>query len=309
MSAATLFGTHLATVKREADNNASENEAKKIKTFAEKLEADTLAQEHQPAVIGTIGDQKWARPQLPTDWSKKAITFQQIDAEEGVDNIFSNGQMTNRPYLRLFGVTGDGHSILCDVLNFSHYLYVLAPRGFTERDVPALSTFLRNKNIGAPDAVEIEMKQSIWGYYGDSKVPFLKLVCADPRHVTRLRSFFESGQASFDDFHFAETTFDNISYAMRCSVDCGIVGMSWITLPKGKYSVIDPGVKQTSPCTGSRKRTARSRKMRRRSRALSLNWQQCRPPLHPPLMASQQQPLPGSSSCTSTRIDIQFARA
>jgi len=245
MSAATLSGTHLATVKREADNNASENEAKKIKTFAEKLEADTLAQEHQPAVIGTIGDQKWARPQLPTDWSKKAITFQQIDAEEGVDNIFSNGQMTNRPYLRLFGVTGDGHSILCDVLNFSHYLYVLAPRGFTERDVPALSTFLRNKNIGAPDAVEIEMKQSIWGYYGDSKVPFLKLVCADPRHVTRLRSFFESGQASFDDFHFAETTFDNISYAMRCSVDCGIVGMSWITLPRGKYSVIDPGVKQS----------------------------------------------------------------
>lgn len=60
--------------------------------------------------------------------------FQQCDIEE-----YSDG---NQPVLRVFGVTQEGHSVLAHVTDFHPYLWVAAPRGFTNADCEGFQLYL-----------------------------------------------------------------------------------------------------------------------------------------------------------------------
>lgn len=180
------------------------------------------------------GDQFWDRPPLEDGWHTKDISFQQIDAEE--TDVYGEGSV-----VRMFGVTAEGHSIMCDITGFQHYFYVPAPQGFRAKNVPAMVDSLRSTEPQLANQlhrVEIVMKQSLWGYHGDGKIPFLKLVMKDPRSVSRLRSKIEAGGCELGGFQFSNLSYDNISYMLRCTIDCGITGMSWITLPAGKYQIV-----------------------------------------------------------------------
>lgn len=140
--------------------------------------------------------------------------------------------------IRLFGVTDEGNTVCCNVTNFLHYFYVPAPVGFREENIPGLIDALDSAFSGQVDHIEICMKESLWGYNGQAKSPFLKIVVSDPRHIGRIRSAFENGTVNFTGFQqLPKTTFDNISYVLRAMIDHHITGMSWITLPKGKYSI------------------------------------------------------------------------
>lgn len=224
--------------KRTLDDRVDSQRSKKARVFTETLKDDQERLKLEGGSQGILGDQKWPRPDLPNGWDSQDITFQQIDAEESRAN--SANRNSNSVIVRLFGVTANGNSVMCDILNFRHYLYIAAPFRFTEKNVPELLQHLSKMGLGGLERVEIEMKQSLWGYYGDDKVPFLKLVCWDPRQVTKIRSYFEHSESgvTVGDFHFGNQTYDNLSYSMRCAVDCGIVGMSWMTLPKGKYELV-----------------------------------------------------------------------
>lgn len=196
-------------------------------------------------------DVMYAREPLPEDFSSEAydISFQQLDAEQSTLTGFQDENTST--IVRFFGVTNDGHSILCNVTGFKHYLYVPAPNAGEALDPHQLDDFvkyLRENYDNAVDKIELVPKQSIWGYSGDSKLPFYKIYVTHPNFVNKLRTAFEKGHLSYKSwFGTGTTTYDNIAYTLRLMIDCGIVGMSWITLPKNKYQLI-PENERVSSC-------------------------------------------------------------
>ncbi|KAK7204813.1 DNA polymerase family B-domain-containing protein [Myxozyma melibiosi] len=178
-------------------------------------------------------DQKWARPALPAfDPKTTPIVFQQIDAEEAIYN--------DQPVVRLFGVTEEGHSVMCNMTGFYHYFYVQAPYQFEQYHVNSLHDYLDTLYPGAIYSIEIVSRWSIMYYLGESPSAFLKITVKDPRHINRVRGGFERGQVEWRDGNvgFAlETTYDNIQYVMRAMIDTKLSGMSWVTLPGGEYQM------------------------------------------------------------------------
>ncbi|KAK9470006.1 DNA polymerase family B-domain-containing protein [Dipodascopsis tothii] len=186
-------------------------------------------------------DQKWARPELePFDPQTTTIDFQQIEAEESMHGAAS--------VIRMFGVTSAGNSVMCSMVGFSHYFYVPAPVGFKHGHIDALAVHLSKFFPGSIERLELAMKESLWGYTGGVKSPFIKVVVQDPKHANKVRGGFERGEINFQGMFVSQTmTFDNISYLIRAMVDNGICGMSWVSLPAGKYRVV-PKAEQVSSC-------------------------------------------------------------
>ncbi|EGV65370.1 DNA polymerase delta catalytic subunit [Yamadazyma tenuis ATCC 10573] len=172
--------------------------------------------------------QKWDRPPLDPDFFNHDISFQQLDAEET--------HLNDDTIARFFGITDKGNSILCNVTGFLHYLYVPVPRGFSVDDnMNTFKNYLTNSFEGIR-AIEVSAKESIWGFNNNIKVPFFKIFVNNARNISRLRGMFERGEVHFEElFPMGTVTYDNINYLLRLMVDCKITGMSWITLPKGKY--------------------------------------------------------------------------
>jgi DNA polymerase delta subunit 1 len=201
-----------------------------------KFEKELVTMSNDTAVK-VSDDQTWGRPPLPSDFdaNKNDISFQQLDAEEALTDGSSA--------IKFFGVTEEGHSVLCTVMGFLHYLYVPAPLNFRKEHLPDFIKYLQANFKGVHD-VELAMKESIWGYNGGQKVVFLKVIAVNAKDIPKIRSGFEKGQVSFNGM-FATggdgvMTYDNIQYLLRMMIDCKIVGMSWITLPKGTYSMVNP---------------------------------------------------------------------
>lgn len=143
----------------------------------------------------------------------------------------------------MFGVTEIGNSVLCNITGFLHYFYVAAPVGFSKDDIPQLEQSLHQIFPHAVQRVEMVLKESIWGYSGNKRSPFLKIIMQDPKGIMRVRSCFERNASSLHGFSNAPPemlTFDNIAYVLRAMVDGKITGMSWITLPAGKYRLSSP---------------------------------------------------------------------
>lgn len=178
--------------------------------------------------------QVWTRPQLPQDFTQKDITFQQLDAEEAT--------VGDATIARFFGITSEGHSVLCNVTGFLHYFYVPVPRGFLrDQHLAPFVAYLKTAFYGIED-VTMSLKESIWGFANNMKTPFFKVIVKNAKDISKLRSAFERGDVRYEDFFSAglSPTFDNITYLLRLMIDCKITGMSWITLPQGKYKLMDP---------------------------------------------------------------------
>ncbi|KDQ18974.1 hypothetical protein BOTBODRAFT_28455 [Botryobasidium botryosum FD-172 SS1] len=190
------------------------------------------------------GANSWARPKLPKMTDEDPIIFQQID----IDLYGGDTSVV----LRMFGVTKEGHSVLAHIADFAPYFYVAQPRGLTEDDLPAFREYL-NKQAGASLVVtlDIEHKRSLWGYFGDDHVPFIKITVTDPKSVPKVRGLFERGELNFRDLYSGPTTTfeSNLIYILRFMIDTKIVGMNWIEIPGGKYKRRPYGTnKPTSNC-------------------------------------------------------------
>ncbi|KAH3671239.1 hypothetical protein WICMUC_004756 [Wickerhamomyces mucosus] len=180
-------------------------------------------------------DQIWDRPTIPKDFSSlnNDISFQQLDAEEALTDGSSA--------IRFFGVTEEGHSVHCNVTGFKHYFYVPAPSNFRKEHVEEFTRYLK-ENFQGIDTIELKMKESIWGYNGGQKVLFLKVIGVNAKDIPKIRSGFERGQINWKNMFTSSSngimTYDNIQYLLRFMIDCKITGMSWITLPRGKYEMV-----------------------------------------------------------------------
>lgn len=216
-------------------------------TFEEELSQ----MDHELAASQERETSVYARDPLPEDFSSEthAISFQQLDAEQSTLPGFTDENTSS--VVRFFGVTNEGHSILCNVTGFRHYLYVPAPNFPEAQDRRQLGDFvkyLKDNFDNLVDDIDVVPKQSIWGYSGDSKLPFWKIYVTQPGCVNKLRTAFERGHLTYKSwFEGGVTTYDNIVYPLRVMIDCGIVGMSWITLPKTKYVEI-PEEERVSSC-------------------------------------------------------------
>ncbi|KAL7273564.1 DNA-directed DNA polymerase delta [Rhizina undulata] len=185
-------------------------------------------------------DQKWARPELDERFNPETndLIFQQIDVEEGTLN--------EKPTIRLFGVTENGHSVLLHVTDFAHYLYVAAPVGFGHKDLEGYKSFLEGKLSSGRDhiihSVQIVMRENLYGFVGNQKSPFIKISVSDHKHIARLRGLLEGGagnyKAMWPKSDSGLMTFDNIQYVMRFMVDTKMSGMSWVEIPAGSYELL-----------------------------------------------------------------------
>ncbi|VEU20581.1 DEKNAAC101447 [Brettanomyces naardenensis] len=186
-------------------------------------------------------NQIWERPAVPSiNPDTFDIEFQQLDADETIIDGFSAA--------RFFGVTMEGHSVLCNVLGFRHYFYAPVPKGFTPDDIKDFKRYLSSNYAGVVD-IHVSKKESIWGFNNNVRLPFFKVVVDNSKHIGRIRSGFERGEIQYKGLFqpTGQMTFDNVQYLLRLMVDCHIVGMGWLTAPAGKYEIV-PGSRKVSTC-------------------------------------------------------------
>lgn len=181
-------------------------------------------------------DQKWARPPLAAfNTRDDVITFQQIDIEESMDH--------NGPTLRLFGLTEKGNSILAHITGFLPYFFVPAPNGFNTKHLqPFIRALETAVGIGGCLSQEtaLVMRESLYGYQGNQKSPFIKIVMTDPKYLPKLRGSFERGDFAFNGMFPGQVmTFEStLAYELRFMIDTGLFGMSWVELGAGQYELV-----------------------------------------------------------------------
>lgn len=89
-------------------------------------------------------------------------------------------------------------------------------------------------------SITVVNKRSLWGYKGDFNSPFLKLTISELKGYPKIRGAFERGDVHFREYFQGECllTFEsNINYELRFMIDYNIVGMNWLTLPAGAYTL------------------------------------------------------------------------
>ena len=101
------------------------------------------------------------------------------------------------PVLRMFGVTRNGNSVCAHVHGFLPYLFVPAPRGFSEEHCAAFRSALNDAVISdmrsnrdlkeAVVAVEMCRKSSIYGFYFNEISDFLRITLSLPKLVAPAR--------------------------------------------------------------------------------------------------------------------------
>ncbi|KAI3618406.1 hypothetical protein CBS9595_002769 [Malassezia furfur] len=150
----------------------------------------------------------------------RALFFQQIDVEEH--------QLPHAPpEVRMYGTTQEGHAVLVHVHGFLPYFYVNAPRGFTAGTCADFKNYLN---------VRVALTQTT---FGTNAVADVSLVSRKNLMQYTARSF-ERGEIAFRDLFVpgdSMVSFDNVGYTLRFMIDHEIVGMNWIELKPGHYTV------------------------------------------------------------------------
>ncbi|XP_044735057.1 DNA polymerase delta catalytic subunit [Chrysoperla carnea] len=198
---------------------------------------------------------------------KDKFIFQQIDVEHynsqylpGMPGPQSGGVAV----IRMFGITMDGHSVLCHVHGFLHYFYVVVPNAFDETHIKpfkeALNTVMmqdmKNNSDGVKECVQdvkLVEKLNLQGYVGDTKQKFAqifvtlpKMVAAGARLLREAKVYDKFGYHDYQPFE------SNVDFDIRFMVDKHVKGCCWIELPSGTWrhrpSPLSPGVHKESRC-------------------------------------------------------------
>ncbi|XP_050784128.1 DNA polymerase delta catalytic subunit isoform X3 [Gopherus flavomarginatus] len=203
------------------------------------------------SLISSVGNPKWQRPPPPRiNPTQDALCFQQVELDYyvGVPVPGMPGATQGPvPILRMFGVTAAGNSVCCHIHGFAPYFYVPAPAGFQPQHLSdfqrelngAVLRDLRSNREGlsrAVLAVEMCSKESMYGYHGQRRLPFLKVTLALPRLVAPAKRLLEQGLRCEGLGVLGYSAYEaNIDFEIRFMVDRDVVGCNWIELPPGKY--------------------------------------------------------------------------
>lgn len=222
--------------------------------------------EEELASLGEVSirnpQSKWPRPPVPKiNCSTDSIVFQQLEVDNYIGTPLQGmpgSKVGPVPIVQMYGVTMEGNSILCHIHGFVPYFYVPAPPGFQQRhcsifqdclDKAVLGDMRSNKdNVSqAVLAVDCEMKESIYGYHENRKIPFLRITMALPKLIAPAKRILETGFRCAEFPERGYSTYEsNIDYEVRFMVDTGVVGCNWIELPAGKYKMRSPSVEGSS---------------------------------------------------------------
>lgn len=87
--------------------------------------------------------------------------------------------------------------------------------------------------------IEVVSHKPLMGYRGDQTMPFIKITLTDPKSVPPVRGQFDGGYCAFEDlFSGPYPTYEsNIVFVLRFMIDTKVVGMNWIEVPAGKYTI------------------------------------------------------------------------
>ena len=196
---------------------------------------------------------RWCRPpRSQIDPKTDSIVFQQIDIDSYIGSArpgMPGPKEGAAPIMRMFGVTDTGVSVMCHIHGFAPYFYAPAPNGFKKENChqfmdklnKALLQDMRNnsENIeNAVLAVEVVQKQSIYGYRGYKKIPFLKITVVLPRLVSAAARILSNNSAFSAEG--MQTYESNIEFDIRFMVDTNVVGCNWVELPADTYIVRAP---------------------------------------------------------------------
>lgn len=210
----------------------------------EKLSQDISILKNGNAETG----QEWVRPPLRDFEPKRdALRFQSIDIEEGTVH---GGKVA----LKMFGITEKGNSVCLHVTGFQHYLYVAAPVNFQRQDLEGYKAFLETKlGMHEPTIASVQMvlRENMYGFQGNQKSPYLKIVVTNPKFINRLRTNIEQGNTNYKGLWKGVDggilTFDNIQYVLRFMIDTSMTGMCWVEVPPAKYDLM-PQYDRQSNC-------------------------------------------------------------
>ncbi|CAO3647176.1 unnamed protein product [Cunninghamella blakesleeana] len=179
----------------------------------------------------------WARKPVPKFNSlTDKLVFQQIEIDDFMDF------QAKQPVIRFYGITDNGNSVVCYVKGFLPYFYFQAPPGLKESHLPALKQAF-SRDLGEHNSIkrlDIVLKQSLYGYRGDAKSPFIKITVSDPRSIFKLRAKVEQGVTipGYEHVIRNDTTYEsNLAYLLRFMIDCKVTGSNWIELPPGTYTI------------------------------------------------------------------------
>ncbi|XP_064601473.1 DNA polymerase delta catalytic subunit-like [Liolophura sinensis] len=221
----------------------------------EGIEEEMMVQDEEE-VIGngpsvSRSTSRWARPAVKAlDPKTSSIIFQQIDLEHYIGKHLPGmpgSTVGPVPVISMYGVTMEGHSVMAHIHGFAPYFFIPAPSGFKAQDCGIFKDALngtvmkdlRSNKEGithAVLAVELTSKESIYGYHGNKKMPFLKLTMALPRLIAPAKRLIEGGISVPGYGQYAAQAYEsNIDFEIRFMVDCDVVGCNWIEVPAGKY--------------------------------------------------------------------------
>src|SRR5436190_13774504 len=112
------------------------------------------------------------------------------------------------------------------VTNFLHYLYVAAPVSFTRNDCEGYKAYLETivaQHQPVIHSVHMVLRENLYGFQGNQQSPYLKIAVTDPKHINKVRSKIEHGEANWKGMWKGVDggilTFDNIQYVLRFMVD------------------------------------------------------------------------------------------
>lgn len=167
----------------------------------------------------------------------------------------------SRPVMRVFGRTPCGKSVLCHIHNLQPYFFVRKPEEFDYscQDVKnEINAIIRNQReepstekgkppVGYIVSCEYLTMCDTHGYNLDPRKQFIKITLSNPRLVPFVRFLFEDGRIFLDLNH--RTYESNIPFVLRCSLDVGFEGCSWVYFKKGtNFRTIDDDKPMTSLC-------------------------------------------------------------
>ena len=237
--------------------------------YMNEVEAAELAhaEKHATEAMGSSAQEpgpdanvRWARPPLPPlNPAEHTVSFQWVDIDMTDGQPLTSNPAAGKPVLgasegtvpvvRLFGVTGEGHSVCVHVHGFTPYFFVSIPDNFeaNEAQREKLRKSVNDRCDRGPGVLGIELvtgRQSLMGYQGTRTSNFLKIFTTQPNMVPKVRRIFEDGVTLPGWGSYQAMTFEsNVKYVLRFMVDLDISGANWVDLPMGTYALRRPADK------------------------------------------------------------------
>lgn len=225
-------------------------------------------------------EHRWARPVIPKDShnNSESLAFHWLDIDiisgtplesnpDGSSDLVGSRESIT-PVIRLFGVTGDGRSVLTFVHGFTPYFYAAFPPSIQFDDMllgqlrVSLDQRVREKARGdeknlSQFVLGIEKTapmQSILGYHFNETKEFIKIYVAMPSLIPAVKRLIDDGVGVPNLGVLRGQTFEsNVPYVLRFMIDNEITGADWVELPAGSYSVRKDEVSESNYSYGNGK--------------------------------------------------------